>query len=70
MFGFFGAIGILVATKTGGVLFDAIHPSAPFVLMGVINGLIFVWGVWVWLSAERGAEPTVDEPTIIAPHSA
>ena len=70
MFGFFGAIGILIATKTGGVLFDAIHPSAPFVLMGVINALIFVWGLWVMMGEKKGAETPVRDPGVPATYSA
>ena len=42
VFGFFGAIGILLATKIGGHLFDQVHPSAPFVAIGIVNGLVFI----------------------------
>ena len=55
VFGFFGAIGILIATKAGGHLFDSIHPSAPFVLMGVINAVIFLWALAVTWSEKRKA---------------
>ncbi len=55
VFGFFGAIGILIATKAGGHLFDGIHPSAPFVLMGAINAVIFLLALAVTWSEKRKA---------------
>ncbi len=36
-----GAIGILLITAVGGRLFDGIDPRAPFVLVGIINILLF-----------------------------
>ena len=60
VFGFFGAVGILIATKVGGVIFDSIAPSAPFVMMGAINAVIFVWGVWVMLK-DKGEEANTEE---------
>lgn len=39
---FFGAIGILFFTKTGGYLFDNVAPWAPFALIGVCDFLLFV----------------------------
>lgn len=44
-FGVAGAIGILVGTTLGGYLFRHIGPSAPFVLFGAINALVFVWAM-------------------------
>lgn len=40
LFSLFGAVGILLATKAGGLLFDAWMPGAPFVITGLANGLI------------------------------
>lgn len=41
MFNMFGAIGILVATSVGGILFDKVGPHAPFVFVGLLTlGLI------------------------------
>ena len=37
MFNMVGAIGILVCSAVGGRLFDSIDPSAPFVLIGLLN---------------------------------
>ncbi len=42
MFSFFGAIGTLVGSWVGGQLFDLWRPGAPFLLMGIFNGLVFV----------------------------
>ncbi len=41
-FNMFGAIGILLATKIGGVLFDSWMPGAPFLITGVANGVILI----------------------------
>jgi MFS family permease len=45
-----GAIGILIASSIGGRMFDSIGPSAPFVLVGVFNGvvLLFAIAVRIW----------------------
>jgi hypothetical protein len=47
MFSLFGAAGILFITKVGGQIFDAIGPAAPFVLIGAINGLLFLFALKV-----------------------
>jgi MFS family permease len=44
-----GAIGILLITSTGGQLFDAIDPRAPFVVVGAINVLLFFASLYVRL---------------------
>jgi len=49
-FGVAGAVGILVATTGGGVVFDAIGPSAPFVIFGALNLVVFLWGLVVYRS--------------------
>ena len=43
VFTFFGALGILTGSAAGGFLFDAWHPSGPFVFMGFVNLGVFVW---------------------------
>eukprot|EP01113_Clastostelium_recurvatum_P046970 TRINITY_DN830_c0_g1_i1.p1 TRINITY_DN830_c0_g1~~TRINITY_DN830_c0_g1_i1.p1 ORF type:complete len:523 (-),score=125.47 TRINITY_DN830_c0_g1_i1:36-1604(-) len=48
-FSFCGAVGILVATKVGGVLFDQWRPSGPFLLFGVFNAFLALWGVAVYI---------------------
>jgi MFS family permease len=47
LFGVAGAIGILVGTSGGGWLFATYGPSTPFVLFGVLNGVVFLWSLKV-----------------------
>ena len=54
-FGMCGAIGILVSVSVGGRLYD-IFPSGPFVFMGAINVLLFIWSLFVRFTA---GEPEV-----------
>ena len=44
-FGVAGAVGILIGTTAGGQLFRSIGPSAPFVMFGAINAVVFVWAM-------------------------
>ena len=46
-FGVSGAIGILVGTAGGGWLYRSVGPSAPFVLFGVLNLLVFLFSLHV-----------------------
>ena len=54
MNGFFGAIGIFLAFAIGGRLFDAYGPWAPFVMVGVVQLVLFVAAVLVRLAAPSG----------------
>ncbi len=54
-FGVAGAVGILFGTSLGGVLFRDIGPSAPFVLFGAINLLVFVWALRLRRQPDRTA---------------
>lgn len=47
----FGAIGILIATVAGGILFDAVGPSSPFVMLGVFQAVVLVFSVLVRMRA-------------------
>lgn len=47
VFGVCGAIGILIAAKVGGYLFDAWRPSAPFIIMGIANLVLLALAVVV-----------------------
>jgi MFS family permease len=42
MFSMFGAAGILFISSIGGWVFDRISPVAPFVLIGIVNAMLFV----------------------------
>jgi MFS family permease len=39
-FNFCGAVGILVLTALGGWLFDHVGPWAPFMIVGILNGIV------------------------------
>ena len=41
----FGALGIMVATALGGVLFDKWMNAGPFVFMGFVNFAVFLWAL-------------------------
>jgi len=42
MLNFFGAIGILAISSGGGFLYDLIAPGAPFITIGIANGIVFL----------------------------
>lgn len=44
-FGVAGAVGILVGSAGGGLLFRGIGPSAPFVMFGLFNVLVLIWAL-------------------------
>jgi len=47
--GWFGAVGILIASLLGGYLFDALGPWAPFVMIGVFQACVFIFAIGVRL---------------------
>ncbi len=53
--GLFGAIGILVAAVAGGRLFDSIGPSAPFVMLGLLQLVLCLAAVVVRLKSPGSA---------------
>jgi MFS family permease len=62
VFNTFGAIGILVSSWFGGMLFDSIAPAAPFVLIGIMNAAVAVLAIIVrikspGLAVQRGKHP-------------
>lgn len=42
MFNMCGAVGIFISSGVGGRLFDSIGPAGPFLLVGAMNGCVFV----------------------------
>jgi len=42
MFSFFGAAGVMFVTSVGGRIFVVIDPSSTFVMIGLINTLLFI----------------------------
>jgi len=47
MFNMCGAVGIFISSGIGGRLFDTVGPSAPFVLIGGMNGVVFLLAILV-----------------------
>lgn len=48
-----GAIGILLATKLGGWIFDAWMPGGPFVVTGILNGLVMLAALAVMAAGQH-----------------
>ncbi len=55
--GLFGAIGILASTVIGGDIFDSIDPSAPFVMLGLMQLALCLAAVLVRVSSPGFAQP-------------
>ncbi|MWV54821.1 MFS transporter [Chlorobium phaeovibrioides] len=51
MFNISGAIGILIITTLGGRMFDQLSPKAPFLVVGAINLLVMLGGIYVRIKA-------------------
>ena len=47
LFNLSGAVGILVASKVGGILFDAWREAAPFITFGLFALVVLIWGLLV-----------------------
>ena len=47
LFNLSGAVGIMVASKVGGTLFDSWREAAPFILFGLLALLVLIWGLLV-----------------------
>lgn len=54
---FCGAVAILLISIVGGRAFDSIGPEAPFWIMGVTNGVLFIWA-GLLRASERRAQLT------------
>ena len=48
VFNLAGAVGILISSGIGGRMFDAIGPSAPFILIGVCNIFVSAFAIYVY----------------------
>jgi MFS family permease len=55
IFTFCGGLGILLAALLGGYLFDVWRPSAPYILMGSVSGLLCCYAFWVYWRYPRTA---------------
>jgi MFS family permease len=45
-----GSVGIFLAAIVGGILFDAWRPSAPYVVVGCVSGLLCLLAIHTWVS--------------------
>ncbi len=57
MFNIFGAFGILVITALGGRLFDSVSPKAPFIVVGIVNVLVMIAGIYVRVAFPKHENP-------------
>jgi MFS family permease len=49
-----GAVGILFCSKVGGYLYDEVGPQGPFILIGALNAVVFIFALIVrWKSPGR-----------------
>jgi MFS family permease len=55
-----GGIGILFASLVGGLLFDRLGDTAPFVMMAILNATLLLCGLWVRAQDHRGAAATTN----------
>jgi predicted MFS family arabinose efflux permease len=55
--GWFGAVGILIASLLGGYLFDLLGPWAPFVMIGVFQACVFLFAVGVRILSPGQPDP-------------
>ncbi|MCU0758196.1 MAG: MFS transporter [Steroidobacteraceae bacterium] len=53
VFSMFGAAGILLSTYFGGQLFDAWKPSAPYILVGIADGVLAVLAFALYATRRR-----------------
>ena len=58
VFSMFGAAGILLATFIGGQLFDHWKPSAPYVVVGIADGVLAVFALFVYFTTRAAARAT------------
>jgi MFS family permease len=56
VFGLLGGVGIMFATFVGGLVFDNIGRTAPFVMMGILNFVLLGVAVWVRLRTSATTE--------------
>ncbi|MBT8422966.1 MAG: MFS transporter [Gammaproteobacteria bacterium] len=58
VFSIMGSAGITFATLVGGMSFDKIGPTAPFMMMGILNLLLFLAALWLRLRERASAAGT------------
>jgi predicted MFS family arabinose efflux permease len=48
VFGITGGLGIMAVSFAGGILFDQVGRTAPFIMMGILNGLLMLVALLMW----------------------
>lgn len=48
-----GSLGIFVAAIVGGTLFDIWRPSAPYIVMGSVSGLLCMLAIYTWWHTQK-----------------
>jgi len=54
-----GSLGILFAAALGGYLFDAWRPSAPYIVMGGVSGLLCIAAIYTYIVTQRRPAPAI-----------
>jgi MFS family permease len=62
VFNLFGAIGIAFCVGLGGWLFDHWYYNAPFMMMGIINGSVLAFAIWVRLREGKAQAQPAPQP--------
>ena len=62
VFGLCGSLGIVCLTYAGGIVFDSVGRSAPFVMMGIVNFAVLAAALWV----RRGSTTSIPRAAAIA----
>jgi len=57
VFSLIGAFAILVFTYVGGVVFDGVGRTAPFMMMGIVNGIVVIAATFVLLRFPEKTPP-------------
>ena len=55
VFNLSGAIGIMITVFVGGMLFDSVGWTAPFLMMAVLNTIVLAWAIWLRLNHRKSS---------------
>lgn len=57
VFSMFGAVGILMSTFVGGILFDSWKPSAPYLIVGIADAVLAFFAFTVYFATRKRPAP-------------
>ena len=57
VFSMFGAVGILMSTFVGGILFDSWKPSAPYLIVGIADAVLAFFAFTVYFATHKRPAP-------------